>query len=144
MIEAPIFFVPFATPEIQESVYVSFANWCHVSVPPLEKRIYSIEFWHDGEIWTATVGESLHGVKTESSVIRRGKKIERTVSVSDPATVLAIFPGNSYTVVILQGVGENNVGSKWANPFLAGSPKAIKYFNNDQCLANSIDNPENG
>jgi hypothetical protein len=63
MAEAPTFFVPAATTEMQESVYADFAKLCDSNVSDLERRIYSIVFVHDGEEWTATVGEALRGVR---------------------------------------------------------------------------------
>lgn len=126
MTAPPAFFVPAATPENQEQVFGEFAKWCGVSPPPLDKRIYSIVFGHDGEIWTATVGETLRGERTRTSSVR-GKKVERITHVSDPALVLAIFPGSPYQVVTNHNVPEN-VGSRWVNPFLAGPPKSITHF----------------
>ena len=77
MTETPAFFVPAATPDNQELVYTDFANWCHMPVPPLKERIYSITYIHDGEEWTATVGESLYGVRRRITR-SKGKKIEKT------------------------------------------------------------------
>ncbi len=128
--EAPQFFVPEVTPDNQESVYVEFASWCGRAVPSLERRTYSIIFVHDGEEWTATVGESLRG-KRFHTTRSRGMKIERERPVSDLAVVLAIFPGIPYMVVTNHRIG-GNVGSAWENPFLAGEPKSITYFSNPQ------------
>ena len=50
------FFVPAATPDNQESVYAELARLSRCAVPPVERRIYSITYTHDGEEWTATVG----------------------------------------------------------------------------------------
>ena len=120
------FFVPAATAETQEQVFHEFAKWCGVSAPPVERRIYSIVFGHDGEVWTATVGESLRGERTRTTKAR-GQKVERTTQVSDPALVLAIFPGSPFMVVTNHNIA-GNVGSRWANPFLAGQPKSVTYF----------------
>jgi len=122
----PAFFVPAATSENQEQVFGEFAKWCSVSPPSIDKRIYSIVFGHDSEIWTATVGETLHGERTRTSSVR-GKRIERTIHVSDPALVLAIFPGSPFQVVTNHNIA-GSAGSRWANPFLAGQPKSVTYF----------------
>ena len=127
MPEAPQFFVPAATPDNQESVYASFAEWCSRAVPSLERRVYSITFVHNGDEWTATVGESLRGRRFRT-VRSRGVKLEREQPVSDPAIVLAIFPGTPYIVVTNHRIGGRNVGSAWENPFFAGQPKSVTYF----------------
>ena len=121
-----LFFIPAATDETKESVYESFAKRCNIPVPKTNARIYSIVFRHDGETWTATVGETLKGVHHLTKKLR-GAKIERSTPVSDPALVLAIFPGNPFMVVTNQGT-LGNVRSSWANPFLAGAPDSITYF----------------
>jgi len=126
MAETPMFFVPAATSENQESIYADFAKLCQSSVPKQEGRIYSITYVHDGEEWTATVGERLHGIQRKTS-LSQGKKIERTIQLSDPATVLAIFPGTTFMVVTNHGIS-GNVGSAWENPFMAGNPKSVLYF----------------
>lgn len=126
MSQAPGFFVPAATAETQESVYAGFADWCGVSVPPLTERIYSIVFKHNGETWRATVGEPMRGTKYITRRVR-GKKVERSEATSDPALVLAIFPGTPFMVVTNHRIA-GNVGSGWENPFLAGSPESVTRF----------------
>ncbi len=126
MPEIPTFFVPAATSENQESVYASFAEWCKCAVPALEKRIYSITYIHDSEEWTATVGESLRGIRRRTSR-SGGRKVERTSHLSDPAIVLAIFPGSPFMVVTNHRIA-GNVGSAWENPFFAGTPTSVTYF----------------
>ena len=133
MPENPTFFVPAATPENRESVYASFAEWCKCPVPTLEKRIFSITYVHDGEEWTATVGESLRGTRLRTSR-SGGRKTERTSHLSDPAIVLAIFPGSPFMVVTNHRIA-GNVGSAWENPFFVGRPTSISYF--------SVTKPEN-
>jgi hypothetical protein len=126
MSDAPAFFLPAATPENQEEMFAELAKWCDRAVPPLAGRIYSITYVHDVAEWTATVGNTLRGVRRR--VTRsRGKKIERTELESDPATVLAIFPGEPFMVVTNHGIG-GNVGSAWVNPFMAGRPRSVTYF----------------
>lgn len=122
----PAFFVPTETPETQESVYISFAKWCRCPVPTSDRRIYSITYILKGTTWTATVGASLRGMRYVTTR-SRGQKSEQVQYVSDPATVLAIFEGVPFMVVTNQGM-PRDVGSAWANPFLAGQPKSITYF----------------
>jgi hypothetical protein len=126
MPETPAFFVPAATDENKESVYTDFAKWCGVPVPPLEKRVYSIVFSHDGEIWNATVGETMRGTRSSSRKVK-GHAVEHTIHVSDPALVLAIFPGSPFMVVTNHRI-VGNVGSRWENPFLAGEPRSVTRF----------------
>ena len=137
MTQAPSFFVPAATPETQESVFADLARIAQRSVPPLAERIYSITYLHDGEEWTATVGESLRGISRKITR-SKGKKKERLCPVADPAIVLAIFPGVAifpavpYIVVTNHGL-PGNVGSAWENTFLAGQPKSVtRFYHNDQ------------
>ncbi len=126
MISGPAFFVPAATAENQESVYADFAKWCGRPVPSQDRRIYSITYMHDGTEWTATIGEHLRGMR-RITTRSRGQKIERVQRVSDPAIVLAIFPGVPFMVVTNHRIA-GNVGSAWENPFLAGQPTDITYF----------------
>lgn len=126
MPESPKFFLPAAeTTEQAESMYANLAATCHKAAPPAGQRIYSITFKHDGEEWTATVGEKLSGTKTH--ITGRGSKMRQTTyPVSDPAMVLAIFPGEPYLVVTSQIAGY--VGSKWESIFMAGRPYGVRYF----------------
>jgi hypothetical protein len=126
VLKVPLFFVPEATSENQESVYADFAKWCSCSAPTTGKRIYSIVFGSNGEFWTATVGETLRGVRHQVTK-SRGTKVERSHPVSDPALVLAIFPGMPFMVVTDHNI-VGSVGSRFENPFLAGEPKSITYF----------------
>jgi hypothetical protein len=126
MEKPPAFFVPAATPENQESVYAEFAKQAGRSALPVIDRIYSITYRHDGEEWTATVGEKLKGVGYKTSRVK-GEKIEKEFGLSDPAVVLAIFPGNPYIVITNHRI-PRNVGSRWENPFMAGVPRSVTYF----------------
>jgi hypothetical protein len=126
MADIPRFFVPVTTPDDQESVYASFAAWCHCAIPSPDKRIYSITYMLKGTTWTATVGEALRGMRYVTTRVR-GHKSEQVHYVSDPATVLAIFEGVPFRVVTNQGM-PRGVGSVWANPFSAGQPKSVTYF----------------
>lgn len=121
---ASIFFVPNATPETQESVYAGFAKWC--GVPVSAEHVYSIVFKHNGEVWHATVGETMRGTKYSTYKVK-GQKVERSQAVSDPALILAIFPGLPFKVVTNHRIA-GNVGSRWENPFLAGKPESVTYF----------------
>jgi hypothetical protein len=124
MSNAPAFFVPAATTENIERVYASFAEMAGRTVPPPGERVYSITYVHNGEEWTATVGERLCG-KRYTVTKSKGQQFERTQSVSDPALVLAIFPGSPFVIVTNHRIA-GNVGSKWENPFFAGAPSCVK------------------
>ena len=54
--------------------------------------------------------------------------MELTVSVSIPAMVLAIFPGDPYLVVTDHLLGNTSVGSHLENPFPAGRPRSVVRF----------------
>jgi len=54
--------------------------------------------------------------------------MELTVSVSIPAMVLAIFPGDPYLVVTDHLLGNTSIGSHLENPFLAGRPRSVVRF----------------
>jgi hypothetical protein len=56
----------------------------------------------------------------------RGKPVYLETPVSDPATVLAIFPGDPFLVVTDKGVA--GVRSEWENPFMAGMPSSVARF----------------
>lgn len=70
----------------------------------------------------------MRGAKYSAHKIK-GQKTERLQSVSDPALVLAIFPGIPYMVVTNHRIA-GNVGSRWENPFLAGTPESVTHFTN--------------
>ena len=120
------FFVPFTESESEaESAYSTLAHSCHAALPPLNNRVYSITFKHNGETWVATVGERLAGSKLHVSKSKDVQK-QHQVPLSDPAVVVAIFAGNPYFVVTATepGIGR----SAWENPFMAGSPSAVVHF----------------
>ena len=102
----PAFFLPQCLPESEEAVYAHIAESCVREVPPIGRRIYSIDFEHDGIVWTATVGEHLRGRK---SVRVRGKETVEW-NIGDPALVLAIFPRVPYCVVTYSN-GKSHFGS---------------------------------
>lgn len=115
----PKFFVPDPPPgDTQETYYAALAALAGRPVPAMADRVFSITYTHDGEQWTSTVGESSRGTRRKT-VGRGATKRERVEHLSDPAIVLAIFPGNPYMVVTNHGI-PSRVASNWANPFLMG------------------------
>lgn len=126
MMDRYSFFVPDETPENQEAVYSDFARLCQREVLEPNLRIYSIVFVLHGIEWTATVGKRLQGTQKVSSH-SNSRKVERLSTVSDPAIVLAIFQGNPFKVVT-NHKRVKNIGSRFANPFLAGQPELVTYF----------------
>ncbi len=119
------FFVPNARDGKDEELYASLAKTASRSPLPQGERIQSISWTHDGEEWVATVGEQLRGTKTQMRT-RQKKRVSVTGRLSDPATVLAIFPGSPYMVVTNSGL--DPVRSRWANPFMAGQPTSVRRF----------------
>jgi hypothetical protein len=120
----PTFFIPTVTTVGQEQAYSTLAKICGCDPPAPGKRISSITFDHDGVRWTAIVGEKLRGERKKVSR-SKGKKIETTVPVSDPSTVIAIFPGAPFQVFLDKKVSA--YGVHWANPFFA-TPNDVGYF----------------
>jgi len=112
------FNLPGVAAEDLEERYSEYARFCSASVPEPSERIQSITFIHNGEEWTATVGEKLRGTKTETRR-RRGERVEVTSPLSDDATVLAIFPGEPYKVMT-DARPVTPLRSRWENPFFAG------------------------
>lgn len=122
MIEpTPAFFLPGADADEQEAQYAAVAAFAETAPLPLVERIYSIAWRHDAEDWVATVGERLTGTKIVKRT-ERGRRVEREMHLSDPARVLAIFPGYPYRVVL------DGTRSAWVNPFMAGNPKRVVRF----------------
>jgi len=125
MNEAPKFFVP-AVPDADkyEEVFETLAGLHGFKPPPADRRIYSITFVHDGEEWTATVGERMHGIRLPNRR-SRSKKPAFPQPLFDQAVVMAIFPGDEQFPhkVLTNGAQP----SKWANPFMARA-KSVKYF----------------
>jgi hypothetical protein len=91
-----------------------------------DRRIYSIHFNHDGEEWIATVGEQLRGTRTRTRR-RGGRNVDVTNELRDPATVLAIFSGTPFFVVT-NARPITGLVSAWVNPFMAGQPNSVSYF----------------
>lgn len=121
MTESPAFYIPSIAPEQEEEAYAQLAAACCAQPAPLDKRIRSIVFNHDGIEWTATVGEGTKGVERKT-VKRGGKKVEQVKHHQDAGIVLAIFPGNPFCVYVLPP-------TRWQTPFFwAGVPTGVKYF----------------
>ena len=124
--DVPEFFVPGVEDENLEQTYEELARLCRVAPPPRNQRVFSISYRHDGEEWTATVGTTLRGSRSRT-VTRRGARVEQHDRLSDPALVLAIFPGYPYFVVTNHRI-PRSVGSAWENPFMAGQPFSVTLF----------------
>jgi hypothetical protein len=121
MEKAPTFFLPDSAPAEEETTYARYAEACYlIPPPPLGQRIYSITWKHNGEEWTATVGQCLRGIRRKKA--SRGRPA-RQEPLSDAAVVQAIFPGVTYRVVT-----NSAYGSQWVNPLLAGVPTSITLF----------------
>lgn len=120
------FFVPFADGEMTETVYSQLAVVCRCAVPFVCERIREIHWTHNGDYWVATVGEKLRG-RSVRRRRRKGGNVEVTTRLTDPATVVAIFPGSTYYAVTnARPIGP--VVSHWVNPFMAGHPTAVLRF----------------
>jgi hypothetical protein len=121
------FFLPIAeTSDQAEGIYTQLAALCRIPVPPADQRIHEIRWTHDGDDWVATVGKPLSGQRVRLRKRKQGR-VEITERLADPATVLAIFPGNPYLVVTnARPVG--GATSSWENPFMAGIPSSVRLF----------------
>lgn len=125
--EPPAFFVPACAEEKQEQVYAELAAWCkHPPAAPNE-RVYSILWIHDGDAWTATVGQRLSGERVRQRK-RRGADVEVHQPLKDGATVWAIFAPAPYMVVTDAAPFNRRVQTFWANPFMAGEPTHVRHF----------------
>jgi hypothetical protein len=122
----PKFFIPNLPAEAYEKLYAELAHLARTAVPEPAKRIFSIRFPHDGVDWTATVGQTLSGSKTKT-MGRGTSKREVTQPTSDSAMVLAIFPGHPFIVHTDSGLSHQS-RSTWCNPFMAGIPSSVTYF----------------
>jgi hypothetical protein len=61
--DAPPFFVPGVDSDKAEEAFAVLAKFAGCSAPPPDKRVWRIEWVHDGERWTAEVGKPMHGEK---------------------------------------------------------------------------------
>lgn len=129
------FFIPAVEdPDNWEVIYKEFAEACNTHPLPHGKRIRSITFPKSTvETWTAAVGKKLSGTK----MVSQGKGADRREypkSLSDGATVLAIFPGVPYMVLTNKNL-DPTASSQWANPFLAHKdPTGVEYFETEDTL----------
>ena len=126
MIQSPPFFVPKVSKDQFESHYQAMATHVGCPAPELSERVYAIEFKHNGQEWTATVGEPMRGFHRRT-IRSGGASVERKDSIPDSALVLAIFPGNPY-IVVTDGGQAIGTRSVWENPLMAGRPTSITRF----------------
>ena len=122
------FEIPGYAPDQYEDVLIAYAQICsefmgrRVQVPAPSELRRSITFQEeDGSEWTAAVGQTLRGEKTERRQVS-GRMKDVTASLSNSATVMAIFPGDP-ALVITDGRGK-----PWSNPFEARSISASVTF----------------
>jgi hypothetical protein len=122
MEKPPTFFIPDTEEKDLEGLDAALAAFANGSkVLPIGERIYSIAFEHNGETWTATVGQSMRGVRRTVKKVK-GKRIEQEYTLHDNAKVLAIFWNSPYFVVL------DGTPTPWANPLYAGEPKSVTRF----------------
>jgi hypothetical protein len=120
------FFVPRASDDEQaERLYDAFAEFAGCEPAAPGRRVQSVSFRQDGARWVATVGEELHGER-RSQQLRRGELIERTETLTSSSRVLAVYPGEPFTVVT-DAQPITSAPSEWANPFTA-EPAEVTYF----------------
>ena len=120
------FFLPRASDDEQaERLYDALAEFAGCEPAPPGRRVRSITFTQDGARWVAAVGEELSGRRTTQQ-LRRGELIERTEELTSASRVLAVYPGEPYTVVT-DAQPITRTPSQWANPFTA-RPDTITLF----------------
>lgn len=124
MDKPPAFFVPEVPISEQKARYVDMAAASRCGVPPIEERLYSITFGHDGIEWTATVGRPMRGVKGAMKRVR-GQRVWKEVPVFDSTIIAAIFPGHPYVIF---HTGER---SPWENPFYSSNVSSTTRFSVD-------------
>jgi len=117
----PSFFVPFAQDDRQEEMYAACAELAGIAPRPLNERVYSMVWRHDGVRWTATVGETLRGTETVTTGRGRNRQ-EREVHRSTEDTVMAIFPGTPGFIV------HDNKSKRWNLPIFTGQAISIALF----------------
>ncbi len=110
-----------------ESAYAELAKFAGAALSPPERRIASITWLSNGEIWTATVGQTLGGTSTRKRT-RGGRKVDVTEHLHDPAKVLAIFTGPPCYLVVTDARPLSAGVSHWENPLMAGQPRDVNYF----------------
>jgi hypothetical protein len=120
------FFLPRADDDEQaERLYDALAEFAGCEPAPPDQRVQAITFTHDGAAWTAQVGEELSGRRTTQQ-LRRGELIERTETLSSTTRVLAVYPGNPFTVVT-DAQPITGAPSEWANPFTAQPDQVTRF-----------------
>lgn len=117
----PEFFVPFVESEDHERAYQELAAVVGAVPRSIDSRIYSMTWRHNGEVWTATVGETLCGIATVTTGRGRIRK-EREVPRRSDDTVLAIFPGHPGLIA------HDNKSKRWNFPILTGEPLSVVRF----------------
>lgn len=125
-----------------EETYEWLAKVAGCAVPAPNRRIEQITFMHDGTLWTATVGSRMTGVR-HLRRRRGGRMVDVREREEDSVSVVAIFAGSPY-MVCTTGPPLGNDRSKWVNPFLAGVPESIRYFDPVDVDAISAEKPEDG
>ena len=128
MNDIPSFFVPKIPPENQEAVYADLAAYASCAVAPIEERVFSIGYTHDGDNWVATVGQRLRGERPIHHRQRRNSPSPPPVRLEDAATVLAIFQGSQCFVVVTDNGTFSGSRSRWSNPLYAGRPSTVIRF----------------
>lgn len=107
------FFVPYYEADKYEEGCQQMAAVADAAPLPLDDRIYSMTWRHDGVVWTATVGQTLRGL--ELVTVGRGRaRREREVARSTNDIVLAIFPGEPGRIV------HDNKSRVWNLPIHTG------------------------
>lgn len=119
----PEFSIPGVSADEADETLEALAAFAGCSVPRPGKRVYRIEWIHDGQQWTAEVGRPLRGVQVSRT--SRGRPGRR---FTDPATTQAIFPGMRVWLVVTDAHPLGDVRSAWENPFMAGLPDSVQYF----------------
>lgn len=106
------FFVPFVDPANQEEAYRGMAAFVEGTPLPTDRRIRSITFRHEGEVWRAAVGETMRklGSSTTEGTLASN---EEDRSRSSPDTVIAIYSGGTVPYLIAHdGAGRK----RWSMP----------------------------
>jgi hypothetical protein len=126
IVGVPAFFLPRAADDEQaERLYEALAEFAGCEPAPPGRRVASITFTQDGVRWVARVGAEVHGRRTTSS-LRRGELVEHTETLSDPARVLAVYPGTPH-VVVTDAQPITGTSSQWANPFPAQPDEVVLF-----------------
>jgi len=120
------FFVPDAQRGDSEAAYHRLAALAGVTPAPSGRRVRQASLRIGRESWTVTVGEKPRGTRPQHSR-RRGEFTTTFDRLSDPATVLAIFAHDRFTVVTdAEPVGASPSGME--NPLSVAKATAVLYF----------------